>query len=229
MQNASPSTFETWAQLVIPLLAAAASFTVAIAANRSANRATTIAKQGVEAEKLRGEYERAHAEREVERDYAKRLDERLIHLIEALGLYGDAADRWKASADEVDQRWFGDPDEAPYAERPSTAVLVSALQAAMLVARGEDRLYLAQVDGLVRDMLKSPSFWKTARRGKFLMEEIRKWRDGSATGPAFGGRLKRRRNSIQDDADCIDQMPKQNRDKRKSRPVRKSEGETRSR
>lgn len=222
VQDSNPSTFETLAQLVVPLLAAVASFAVAIAANRSANKATKIAQQGVEAEKTRGEHERAHAEREVERDYAKRLDDRLIHLIEVLGLYGDAADRWLAAADEVDQRWNGHPDEAPYPDRPSTAVLVSSVQAAMLVAHGDDRLYLAQVDGLVRDILKSTSFWKTARRGKFLMEEIRKWRDGSTKGPAFSGRLKRRRNSIADDVDCIDQMPRQKNSRRSVRSPKQS-------
>ncbi|QNA93232.1 MULTISPECIES: hypothetical protein [unclassified Microbacterium] len=222
IQDASPTTFETFAQLLVPLLAAVASFAVAISANRSANKATEIAKQGVEAETARGDHERAHAEREVERDYQKRLDERLIYLIEALGLYGEAADQWVSAVDAVDMRWSGHPDEAPYPDRPSTAVLESSLQAAMLVAHEEDRLYLAQIDGLVRDTLKSSSFWKTARRCKFLMAEIRKWRDGSISGPTFSGKLKRRRNLIADDTDCIDQMPKQKPRRRRRRPSDKS-------
>lgn len=209
IEDAAPSAFETWAQLIIPLLAAIASFAVAISANRSANKATAIAKQGVDAERERGDHEREHADREVARDYAKRLDDRLIILIEALGEYGDAADRWVAAVNEIDGEWRGFPEDAPYPDRPSTAVLVSSLQAAMLVAHGDDRLYLAQVDGLVRDTLRSPSFWKTSRRGKVLVEEIRKWRDGSSSDGVFKARLKRKRKAIAEDIDCIDQMPKQ--------------------
>ena len=196
-----PSTFEVMAQLVIPTVVAIASLFVAFVSWRTAKRATQIAKDAADSERLRADAEIAREQHRQSSAYSDRLDDRLSALILEIGYYSAAADEWISAASDVELNWGGHPDDIPYPNRPSTSSLFAQLQSTMLAARDDDRIYLAQIDGYINDVITSTSLWKTSRRLKILMRYIRTWRDGSVSAKTFTKRIRTKRNTIAKNVD----------------------------
>jgi hypothetical protein len=201
--TADPSSFDWWAQIWIPATVAAASLLVALASWLTARRATRIAKDSADAEATRSKQASTREEARDGRDYERSLDQALVALVEAAGSYAAAVDEWVDEASDVEINWRGHPDDTPYPPLPSTAVVYSKLQAAMIYAREGDRTQLGQVDGYIRDVFKSDKRYKASSRMKFLVETIRKWRDGSITAKTFHARVKRKRDTIAEDRDQV--------------------------
>jgi hypothetical protein len=205
----NPSVFAVFAQLIIPLVLTAASLAIAFLSFRTSQKAKDIADGALRAEGIRADDEKARVEKARIDDYNTRLDAQLIQLVETLGEYSAESASWVYRATEIEMGWGGDPDDIIFPEKPSTGRLTARMQAAMLVAREDDRVHLAQADGYIRVMLKSGSFWKTPGRTRFMMETIRKWRDGSISGKVFKNRILRKRKSMELDRDGIPNTPKE--------------------
>jgi len=199
--NRGPSAFDWASQIWIPLLLAIASITVATVSWRTSRRAVQIAKDASDAEATRASKAEAREKARDDWDYAKRLDEGMVGLIEAVGTYAFEVDSWVDEASDIEVRWSGDPDDTPYPPLPSTAQVYSRLHAAMIFSRGDDRIPMGLVDGFVRDVIASRSRWKTSSRLNFLAENLRTWRDGSTTSKTFISRLRRKRDTIRKDRD----------------------------
>lgn len=199
--DGGPNLFEWFTILVIPLFVGVATTFVAVASWRTASRATAISEAALRAEQERGEMEVALTVAARTEEYAARLDSHFAALFEAIGQYAHEMDRWVDEATEIEIRWGGPPEEAPIPPQPSRALLDARLQATMLHARGDDRIVLGKIDGYVRAVLRSGAKWKLSHRLAYLVNLIRKWRDGSVTSKTSMSRLARKRTSVEENRD----------------------------
>jgi hypothetical protein len=203
-----PDVFEYVTLLVVPVAATLATLYIAYVSWQTAKRstkiserATEIAEAALDAEHERGQAEHDRVQENWRRDYESRLDAHFTQLFEAVGQYSASHDAWLDECSDIEIHWRGDPDEAPTPPAPSRALLDARLQSAMLQARGDDRIVLGKIDGYIREVMRSKSKWKLSHRLTYLVEQIRKWRDGSCTAGTFMSRLKRKRTTIELDRD----------------------------
>lgn len=203
-----PDGFDYLTLLIVPVLAALATLYIAFVswqtarrATKISERATAIAEAALDAEHARARAEHERVQESWRRDYESRLDLHFTQLFEAVGQYSASHDAWVDECGDIEDRWRGHPDETPYPPEPSRALLDARLQSAMLQARGDDRIVLGKIDGYIREVMRSKSRWKLSHRLTYLVELIRKWRDGSCTANTFMSRLKRKRTTISLDRD----------------------------
>lgn len=194
--DAGPTPFEVFTLLIIPLGVAVTTTFIAFASWRTASKATTISEAALRAEHDRARDELAISEAARREEYAARLDSNFVAFFEASGQYSHEMDRWIDEASELEIHWHGPLDDAPYPPLPSRALLDARLQATMLHARGDDRMVLGTIDGYVRAVIRSSARWKLSNRMDFLVDLIRKWRDGSIRSEVFMSRLQRKRRTV---------------------------------
>jgi len=201
ISNPASDPYMVLIQVVVPIIAVFAATGLALASWRTANRATAIADAALRAERDRDSRQSAQDTELREANYQIRLDKRIVALIDALGSYSAAMRAWAIEATDVQIGWGGDPDDAPFPLLPSSLAVYTKLQGAMLFARGDDRLPMAQIDGYIRDFLKSRYHYKTESRVRYLIEQMRAWRDGSVTRKTFMARMTRKRDTIKHERD----------------------------
>jgi hypothetical protein len=193
-------------QVVVPLLAVIAATLVAIASWRTARRATQIADQALTSELEREARDQARRDDEHASEYQLRLDERIVLLIEAMGVYVGDVNTWLIEVERLQDQTHLTIEEVDAPRLPSSAIVYTSMQGAMLFARGDDRQTLQLVDDYIREVLRTPktSQWKTDPRVRYLAELLRQWRDTTVTRTDFEKQIADARDTIHQNHDNPD-------------------------
>ena len=194
----SEDPYLVFIQVVLPLLAVLASTLVAIMSWTTARRATVIADQALTSENEREKRDLARRDRDEAREYELVLDDRLVALIEAFGVYVSNLNTWLNDVELLDAQ------KMPRPLKPTSAIPYTRLQGAMLSARGRDRTSLTLIDQYVRELWRSASQWKTDARVRFMVELVSQWRDETISQPEFDRQLADEITRVSQDVDTPD-------------------------